>query len=377
MPNSLYRLIASLLAASAVACNSTTETPADAGLDATATDLGVPCEADEICADDDPCTVEACREGHCVTERSPRAELVVGPAIPVGGGATAIALADNELYIAKGADGLEIWDVALDPPMLRLARQREGEEGPVVALAVAGDRIVLGEEGAAVRALDRASGAPVGVAYHAGDDVRALSFEGGRVFVAAYAKGVEVLQPGDWSNPQRTARVDTPGRAVGLAREGSLIAVADGLGGLALIDLPEGGTPALRRDQTTATAGRVDSVALRGGQVLLAEQVAGLGLVTLAAGSPERQATFLLDGAVQAVALLDPHTGVAVGPGGVQVLDLLAPLQTTTWFAVEAPDAWAVHAQGLRFAVATAEAVQVMELKCPEAEEAVPDAGVP
>ncbi|MEZ4473540.1 MAG: hypothetical protein R3F60_22675 [bacterium] len=347
----------------------------DAAADAALTDAGLGCDGALDCQDDDPCTTATCAAGRCVFGR-PAAELVAGDPIPVAVGPHAVALVDGELYIAKGLEGLEIWDLSAFPlpPSLRLERHLEGEEGSVDHLAVATDRIVIGEQAGVVRALDRASGAPVGVAWAASDEVRGVVFQGGRVFVASYAKGIEVVQPGDWSAPSRTGRADTPGRASALARQGTLLAVADGLAGLALVDLTDAG-PVRRADVLLETAGRAEGVALQSDRVLLAEGPAGAGIIDLLPGGPTRLATFLPAEPVADVALLGRDLGVVVAGNGALIVDLQAPEAPTVWLAAStATPAHHVAAEGRRFAVATDDAVQVFEVVCPED---APDAGIP
>ncbi|MCB9548357.1 MAG: hypothetical protein H6706_21320 [Myxococcales bacterium] len=367
-------LLALLVLAAPAGCTPSGADPVDAQpADAAPTDAGPGCDGALDCEDDDPCTTAVCEAGRCVIGRPEGALLIAGDPIPVASGPTALALAGDELYIGLGAAGLEVWDLAgfPAPPVLRLARHPEGDEGAVDHLAVAADRVVIGEAAGVVRALERGSGAPVGAAWRAADQIEGVVYQGGRVVVASYAKGVEVVQPGDWSDPSRIGRADTRGRAQAVARAGAVLAVADGLAGLALLDLTPTG-PVLRRDALLDTSGRAVGVAIRGDRVLLAEGPAGASVVTLAPAGPRRDATFLLAGSTVGVGLLAPDRGVvATSEGEVALVDLRQPAAPRVWLrAPTAAPVRRVQVDGARFAVARDDAVQVFELVCPTTDDA-------
>ncbi|MEZ4466643.1 MAG: hypothetical protein R3F43_19895 [bacterium] len=154
---------------------------------------------------------------------------------------------------------------------------------------------------------------------------------------------------------------------------GTLLAVADGLAGLALVIHRRWARPPRRR---TAGDGRAGG----GGWPCRATGAArgGLGRRGSSICCPEwptRLATFLLAEPVADVALLGRDLGVVVAGNGALIVDLQAPEAPTVWLAAStATPAHHVAAEGRRFAVATDDAVQVFEVVCPED---APDAGIP
>ncbi|MCG8455387.1 MAG: Ig-like domain-containing protein, partial [Holophagales bacterium] len=92
------------------------------------------------------------------------------------------------------------------------------------------------------------------------------------VFVAT-DRGVSVLDVQDPAAPLEAATVETAGRARALALEGDLLAVADGEGGLALIDVADPERPEFLSSVATSNSStsNASAVALRGGRAWTAE----------------------------------------------------------------------------------------------------------
>ncbi|MEZ4466642.1 MAG: hypothetical protein R3F43_19890 [bacterium] len=116
----------------------------DAAVDAALTDAGLGCDG----ALD--CQMTTLHDGHLrrgpLRLRAPRRRAGGRRSHPRRGRFPHAVALDGELYIAKGLEGLEIWDLSAFPlpPSLRLERHLEGEEGSVDHPAVATDRIDRG-----------------------------------------------------------------------------------------------------------------------------------------------------------------------------------------------------------------------------------------
>lgn len=360
----------------------------DSGADAG--DAVAPCQTDEACVSEEPCLSGRCVEGACAWTRA-ALDLRSTGLIQLGGVATDLVLSDGQLFVSLGADGLEAWAVEGDAPMLLYARQQEAGEGPFDSLALGGDRLFVTESGPVVRALEAQSGAPIG-SWTASDDARSVLPDGDLVVVSTFAKGIAVLEDGGWQDPQRVARLDTPGRAVAVVRAGDRLLVADGLAGLAVVNWA-----GQRREPTLAaerieTAGRVSALAANTQLAVIAEGGAGLGVIEL--GPPvSRASTVALGAQVVDVGLLTASLAVAISPEGLWVVDLL-DRQTPVVLvelgiegaAATEPDTVRRVLRGSPARLATDSnqlaitlsdgSLQLFELGCATIEASTPDAGV-
>jgi hypothetical protein len=370
MPNPLSHLVRGCLLVALAGCvdddAQRADAAADAALDLGTADAAFPCDGGAACADDDPCTVDRCVEGDCVWTR-PDAGLEV--VATIDGPVRAAHLRGDRLYVARGAAGFAAFDLSKLPDEdveETFARVPADDEGPAVGLVADNDFVYVWEGGPRLRIHDRRTGEPVG-GYTARDAVQDFLVFGRYAYAAVFAKGVEGVDLEDRAAPRRLGRGPTAGRALGLGRRGNQVIVADGLAGLARVNVSEREAPTAIETLLT-TEGRAVAVSVAGDLAVLAELGGGLGVVDLAPrDGPERLATLLFDADVTGVTFLDRRT-VAVAAGGLFVVDLLTPAAPTVWFA---PDLGApvqgVHAHERRAAVAQGDAgVTVVRLRCPE-----------
>ncbi len=114
-------------------------------------------------------------------------------------------------------------------------------------------------------------------------------------------------------------RIDTPGEALGIALYAGLLYVADGEGGLRVID------PASRREVASLSlAGYAWDVTVRGGMAWVSARQGGLHAVSLEDPRSPRLAHTLLagDGVIFQVVFDDARAWVAAGPSGLVALDV-------------------------------------------------------
>ncbi len=349
-----------------LACSETTPDPEagveDAGAPDAEADGGPQCAADEDCADEDPCTQERCEAERCVRERVDPAITVSLP-IPIRGELGGLSLKGNRLIVARGAEGLAVWNLGGDTPRLEFERRAEGEEGPARGVIRHAERLYVFGESRGLLALDAESTAPVSL-YPSVDEVRDLAFFDPFVVTATAAKGVEVVDYTDPASPTRRARLDTQGRATALARRGDLLLVGDGLAGLERVDLSTPTEPR-RVGDALPTEGRVLDVSARGRVAVLAGGAVGVGVIDLV--SFERLATLDLGAEALGVVMPERHTAVvAAGEAGLVLLDLLDPSEPTLWSVQDLGGrAHALSRDGTRYAVAVdGDHVLIVEVAC-------------
>jgi hypothetical protein len=329
------------------------------------------------CDDGDPCTEDHCVEGRCETARAADLPLVHEATIPAMG-LNGLALGVDSLLLTRVHEArsrVERWDLSTLPAAsLVLDRAAEADDGDFVGVMPFGEGLLLHETPARLRTL--AADGAAGRLYLSADPVQAtVALEEQLVLAAVFAKGLEVVDFGP-DEPQRTLRVDTPGRALDVAVAGRYWLVADGLAGVSVVDT-RAEPPRHVVEAQISTDGRVKAVAVADGLAVLAEAGAGLGVIdALADGGPKRLAVLPLGGEAHDVAWLAPGLAAAATDGGLFVVDLLRPEAPTVWGQVEGTARQVVARAGL-VAVAGDDAVDLYRLACAApAEDAGVDAGV-
>ncbi len=352
--------------------------PRDAAVDADLTDAARPCAEDPACDDDDPCTVDRCVAGDCAYARPDAAFQIVGT-LSADAGARGAFVQGDRVFVARGDRGYEAWAVETDAgvPAMQGGRAPVEGEGAFVGILADDQFLYVWHGDMRLTVLARDSGDPVG-SYSARDVIKDVALLPRYLYLAVFGKGVEGVDLQDRAAPRRLGRAPTPGRAEGVARRGDEIVVADGLAGLARVDIRQRDRPT-PIDTRVTTEGRAVAVDARASIAVLAERGDGLGVVDLEApGGPVRRATLHFEGDVLDVALLDDHTvAVAAGAAGLKIVDLLDPAAPRVWFE-PAPGVACdhVHADGRRLVATMGGSVLVGALRCPEPEVEV-DAGAP
>ncbi len=165
-----------------------------------------------------------------------------------------------------------------------------------------------------------------------------LAFRGTVLVVADGAAGVAVIDVAEPLRPRWLQQIDTPGTARAVAVEGDLAAVADGAAGLAVINLAVPAAPVLLHQVVLGSAARAVAVAQGVAYLGLASgEVVGVDLLTGSvrlrhrlSGNPLVEDLRAADGLLYVwaagrldvlrigVASLEPLAGVASGAGGGQ-----------------------------------------------------------
>lgn len=323
-----------------------------------APDAGLACTLDADCDDGDDCTRDACVADQCVWTRD---ELAVAPPQVVAiADAQDLQIAGDRLFVARGGEGAEAWDLAADPPA-RIWSAGPGDVPLDSTRVAAGDSLFVVDAPRDVVALDPASGAVRG-RIAAIDPVRDLAARGPLVFAAVGAKGIEVFDFTQPDAPVRIGRGDTRGRASGLALRGDRLLVADGLAGLTVLAVDD---PAALRavGEPVDTAGRAEAVAAWGGFAVLAEALVGYSVFEL--GSRPARRAAVTARAIADVAMLGPRTALVAGAGGIELVDLIAPAAPVPWATIDAVDVTRMVWQDGRLVALAAGEARVYALSCP------------
>jgi hypothetical protein len=241
----------------------------------------------------------------------------------VGAGEVPLALAHagERVFLGLRRGGVAVVDRA-DPLAPRLAA-RLPLDGAVRALALdsSADRLYSAVDGVGIVTLAvNGLAAPTERSRTAAPgQVTALLLDppADRLYAAVGSAGVAVYDVGDPAAPALLRTIDTPGAALGLARSGDLLLVADRTG-LQVLALPSGdllGTYA-------APAGSfVQDVAVSAGTALLADRT-GLLVVDLANPATPQLIGDVRGFSAYRVLGAGDRVYVAAGPGGILVFDL-------------------------------------------------------
>ena len=237
-------------------------------------DAAIPeCSSDEECNDRSSCTSDRCENGLCIHERI-SAEVEIENLMSMPEGAVHMGYVGDLMLVARGAQGSQVWNIEEVPPRKMLDYTLREDEAPHSGLHFFEGGVVA-RSGRWLYTLD-SSGVRVGE-YRASDDIQdVLDFKDGRVILALYAKGIEIVDLGSGIFPTRVGRTDTLGRAVDLSLVDDLLLVADGLLGVSIVDVSDPEGPVLW-EQNIPTAGRIDKVSSAGHTVTVMESGAGWG----------------------------------------------------------------------------------------------------
>lgn len=293
-------------------------------------DAGTPCEAAAECDDRDPCTFDRCSpEGRCRYTR-PTLAYTESASASTAGVADVLAWHSSRLHVGLGEAGVETF---------RRAESGGGEEGPVtLTLTSQGQRrpgghvndvietsghvvIAAGEAGLAVYPND--ADQPVAT-FATEDAAHSMSRVDDLLLVSAAARGVQIVNIADITNPSAEGRADTPGRATHHVRLGRRVWVADGLVGLSVLGYDDPRDQSLQPERAVNLEGRASRVVRRGNLLATVLGTAGLSLVDMdAAPRPAEIARLTFAHPVTDAAFVGDKTLlVAAGDAGLHAFDL-------------------------------------------------------
>ena len=114
----------------------------------------------------------------------------------------------------------------------------------------------------------------------AGGSVFAVAVQGNYAFIGE-GRAFVVLDISTPSSPSRVARVSTPGIVAGIALSGQYAYVADGEGGLQVVDISSPTVPAIRGCYATTNWTWAAGIKILGGRAYVADETAGLEIFDL------------------------------------------------------------------------------------------------
>lgn len=165
----------------------------------------------------------------------------------------------------------------------------------------------------------------------------AVTVVGYTAFVADGGGGLQVIDVTTPANPVGIGAVDTPGDAKGIAVVGGLAFVADGASGLQVIDVSTPALPTLIG--AVDTPGEAQGIAVVGGMAFVADGVGGLQVIDVTTpANPVSIGAVDTPGEAKGIAVVGDTAFVADGNnGGLQVIDISNPAQPTIIGAVDTP----------------------------------------
>src|SRR6267142_1871578 len=235
-----------------------------------------------------------------------------------------VALDGSRLYAADTLAGLLVFDIADDgrPTLLGTTRTSDSASG----VALAGRLVVVADGVSGLQIVDASDPARPRVVgsqglYGNSGYFFAVAVDGTRAVVADIINGVQVIDLRHPAQPASAGALEgppviaagVPGGVTGVAVDAasSLAALADGAGGLVLVDVRNAASPSVLGSLLT------------GGTAYIAAGGAGLSIVDVRfPGAPALLGTLDTPGDAQAVAVADGRAYVADGSRGLQVVDV-------------------------------------------------------
>jgi hypothetical protein len=268
----------------------------------------------------------------------------LGPANVLGrlsltGRALDVSSSDSVLCLADGQGGLRLWGFA-NPNQPELV-PGPSLQGPAVALAQKGGRVLVGIDGGlvGVEVVDvSASGTGAVTGAARGRFLRSRSLEpllsvqhvaleGTMGYLAGGEAGLLLLDLSSPESPREVARVKVPGGAYGVFVSGGMAYVGAGFEGMAIVDVRVASAPVIR-GRTGALAGRpfVRGTAVVGGIAYLASGAAGVLVMDVSNPEfPKRIGGVQLAGGARRIGVFGDLAIVSAEDGGVIALDLKVP----------------------------------------------------
>jgi hypothetical protein len=276
-------------------------------------------------------------------------------------------LAARGLVWAGRTDGLAVLD--LTDPLRPKSVARLSVKSPVLGLAAEGERLALaaGHFGCLlVDAADPKKPRVVGT-WNETESVVDVALSGDVVFLAEDAAGWRAVDFRDLSRPRSVASVGTRGRVRRLALRGSLLATAEKDGGVRIFDVGHPGSP---REVRALVLEGVQAVAWAGDRLLVALGRGGLGVLDPSPDAGSRLA-LLLPGPAFDLTVGEGLAAVSDGAAGVRLYDVTDPAQPRALASLSLPrelPAGALSLAGERLYVAADTAsVAVLDIADPQA----------
>ena len=267
-------------------------------------------------------------------------EFAVSPALkqissspPLPGIVEGLAVGEDVLIAALGAAGLAVLELGDEEPELASVLELAG---PALAATVVGDTAYVAAGAGGLRIIDLADPSrprELGVALEL-RHVRDLAIRAGIAYLAVADEGLLVLDVSDPDAPVELGALATGGFAHGVEVDGSMGFLADGWSGLQVLNLADPARP--RQLGTLPTHGWAMDVTVRDGLAYLAASAEGLLIVDVAdPASPEAVGGVPLAGRHAARVVVDRGMAYVVDPfEGLQMVDVRTPAEpepVATW----------------------------------------------
>jgi len=242
-------------------------------------------------------------------------------------------LAARGLVWAARTDGLAVLDLG-DPPRPKSVA-RLSVKSPVLALAADGDRLALaaGHFGCLlVDAADPQKPRILGT-WNETEDVVDVALAGEVVFLAEGGAGWRAVDFSDPTRPRSLASVSTRGQVRRLALQGNRLATAEKDGGVRIFDVSSPQSP---REVRALAVEDVQAVAWAGDRLLVALGGGGLGVLDPAPDGGSRLALRLAGPAFE-LAVAGTLAAASDGGSGVRLYDVTDPAHPRALGAVTLP----------------------------------------
>lgn len=266
----------------------------------------------------------------------PQQPAAIGNVDTPGYGA-GVTVANGHAYVADGPDGVQVVDLS-DAHRPRLVHSLAG--GRYVLDIAVTERLLLNVDrynGLAVASLDRHVARPAAAgAWLTPGFVGDVAVQDGAAYVVGPTdSSVHMVDVTDEHNLHQLARWETLGTATRIAVAGDLAYVADGHGGLQIVNTAE--RRPVTDDEYAFTFGDVQDVAAAGDHVLLAGP-AGVQVVDVSSPrQPHTVACFCGNGAAYRLAMEGTLVYAVGGEVGLQIIDMADPRQPQLIAQVELP----------------------------------------
>ncbi|HEX5042957.1 MAG TPA: hypothetical protein VFV75_08625 [Candidatus Polarisedimenticolaceae bacterium] len=297
--------------------------------------------------------------------------LLAAAAAPAPAVHTRDVLAARGLVWAGRTDGLAVLDLE-DPPRPKSVA-RLSVKSPVLGLAAEGERVALaaGHLGCVlVDAADPKKPRVLGT-WNETEKVVDVALAGDVIFLAEDGAGWRAVDFRDPARPRSLASVATRGRVRRLALQGNRLATAEKDGGVRIFDVS---VPTAPREVRALALEDVQAVAWAGDRLLVALGSGGLGVLDPAPDGGSRLAA-RLPGPAFELAVLGTLAAASDGGTGVRLYDVSDPAQPRARASVTLPrelPAGALSLAGTRLYVAADTAsVAVLDVSDPEAPAAL------
>jgi hypothetical protein len=254
----------------------------------------------------------SCNGRYC-TYRTVNIRLVT-QVIDTAAPALDVSLSSTRMYVAEGEFGIEAFDIA---DLNAIAKAGSAKtDGEAISVEAHNNGVIVSEGENGIETFSAGLALVNQIAVDQGplrgvENVQNVDIGPAYTIISGFSDGVLISNFSDLGGPSREELINTGGRAVGAASTRAMAAVADSLGGTAVVlfDDQEGLVPGI----PIGTNGRVLDVDLREDTVLMAEYGAGFGVASLADPAlPVRLVTYPSPVFIVAAGLLGTQTAVVV-----------------------------------------------------------------